>query len=497
MLKLKKTNPSKIGGIILLFFVSSITIFAVKGNSMGNSPLITRTYKSSSKSFPNPERGFFLFGNLIDDRYGTEVFSSLNKSYLQQARNQGVTLIHRYYLISEFREKPISQSFLHMLSNDFRVARQSGIKLIPRFTYNYLSGAPDASKNIILSHIEQLKPILTKNFDVIAYVEAGFIGTWGEWHGSSHNLDVNSQDRKDILFKLLSVLPQSRMVALRYAHYKREIFNNKSPLSNKDAFKGTYRARVGAHNDCFLTSIDDRGTYNSTNPQLIEAQKIFLSLDNQYVVQGGEVCLPEKRYENINCSNALSELSRMRWSTLSAEPDDGKETLKKWEKQGCIEEIKQRLGYRFRLLRSHLTKSVKQCDFFPMRLEIINDGWASPYNPRKVEIILKERQKQIEYYLPINEDPRTWMSEKIQTLEILGGVPCNMPAETYEVLLNLPDTSPTLYRNPKYSIRLANENIWHQATGYNSLLAKIVVQKTDEIKTFSKKKNLFRLRRNR
>ena len=35
--------------------------------------------------------------------------------------------------------------------------------------------------------------------------------------------------------------------------------------------------------------------------------------------------------------------------------------------------------------------------------------------------------------------------------------------------LNLPDPCETIHNNPLFSIRLANEGVWNEATGYNTL----------------------------
>ena len=64
----------------------------------------------------------------------------------------------------------------------------------------------------MIRHIEQLKLTLTKNADVIAWMEAGFIGAWGEWHTSTHGIDKSLDDKRDVLGALLQVLPASRMV---------------------------------------------------------------------------------------------------------------------------------------------------------------------------------------------------------------------------------------------------------------------------------------------
>ena len=45
----------------------------------------------------------------------------------------------------------------------------------------------------------------------------------------------------------------------------------------------------------------------------------------------------------------------------------------------------------------------------------------------------------------------------------------------YKLYLNLPDPYPTLHDDPRYSIRLANDSVWDEATGYN-LLTTVTVQ---------------------
>ena len=59
------------------------------------------------------------------------------------------------------------------------VARKAGIKIILRFAYSIAMDEPDAPLSVILQHLDQLKPILQENKDVIAVLQAGFIGSWG------------------------------------------------------------------------------------------------------------------------------------------------------------------------------------------------------------------------------------------------------------------------------------------------------------------------------
>ena len=435
---------------------------------------ITTSYKSSSENFPNPERGFYAPFNPSDDNG----VSPLQLSELQKVRSENMTLIRRYYLISQFRDKPLSQSFLDMVSNDCKTARQAGVKLIVRFAYNWTPG-PDAPRDRILSHLEQLKPTLQANYDVIAYLEAGFIGYWGQWNSSSNNLIDNwtlsvTADSRAIFSKILSVLPTARMALLPYVKQKMEFFNTTNPLTSAQAFNGSNRARTGSHNDGFLADAYDFGYYTYDN---IERDKTFLNLDNQYVVHGGETAKPSNEYSS--CSKALQALARMRWSTLNSFNvgyGDGWAVIQKWKTDGCLPEIQRRLGYRFRLLDSAIPDKIKPAGTFSMKFKIVNNGWASPYNPRGLEVILRNRQSGKKYYLPVPEPVRMWMPGATKEVNIVGGIPATMPVGEYQVLLNLPDPTTSLNSRPEYSIRLANQDVWEASTGYNSLLRSLIVE---------------------
>lgn len=488
----------KLGKHINLSLALLATMSIAGSCTAATNPTTVKTnYQSSSENFPNPERGFY---RSIDPEYNTPA-PPLQLSNLQKVRSENMSTIRRYYLLSEFRNKPISQSYLDMISNDCETARKAGIKMIVRFTYNWLGGGPDAPANIILSHIEQLKPILKANYDAIAYMEAGFIGNWGEWHHSSNKLidpttGNATEDTRKILFKILSVLPRERMVAVRYFFHKKQVFNNTNPLTLAEAFNGSERARTGHHNDAFRHDALDWGTYTGATPADIEREKAWLNLDTQYVVQGGEPGdAKSDPPEYNNCSNTLVDLARMHWSgmTVNANGTTTEPVYQKWREQGCMGEIQRRLGYRFRLIDSAIPDKVKPAGTFSMKFKITNDGWATPYNPRNLEAILRNRQTGKEYYLPVPEAVRMWQPGTTKEVNIVGGIPANMPAGEYQVLLNLPDPAPRLYKRPEYSIRLANQNVWEASRGYNSLLRSIVVDPNAQGDTYSSDR-FFKLR---
>lgn len=212
------------------------------------------TYEASDENFPNPERGFFIQRSYNPGRK-SRAAEPLSVEALRAVREKGMTLLRMCYTIPDFREAPLSADFLARVAADFALARNAGLKVIPRWAYNSGPiGAADASVERVLQHIEQLTPVLQANAGVIAFLEAGFVGAWGEWHSSTNGLfddvpgawwkSVNGKTRA-IVAKLLEALPADRMIALRCPRFKIELYGPR-PLSSTEAFSGTPQARTGA-----------------------------------------------------------------------------------------------------------------------------------------------------------------------------------------------------------------------------------------------------------
>ena len=419
------------------------------------------SYAADAADFPNPERGF-----------------SKSKGSGANARAAGMTLVHVYFRLDGFRDRPLPQSFLDEVAARFAEARASGVKLVPRFTYNFPQGMPDAKVDRdaplarVLQHLDQLAPVLRDNADVIAFLEAGFVGAWGEWHHSTSGLDELPAKRA-IVARLLRILPPSRSIALRYERDKRAILGRDSPLTALEAFTGKPIARIGHHDDCFLASKDDWDTFRPTPGRPIAAAKAYVSAENRYVPQGGETCDdgPEAQ-PYIGCANALSELAAQHWSQLNS--DYNLKVLDRWKREGCYAEISKRLGYRLRLMRATYPTRVSAGGILRARLTLVNDGFAAPYNPRGLELVLRGARGSYRMELP--QDPRRWLPGAPITLDIAVRLPGTVAAGAYQAFLALPDPEPRLRSRPDYAIRLANSGAWRPSTGDNALNWRIEVR---------------------
>jgi len=303
--------------IILIILAGLACVF---GQNPSQSTLL---FEGTNELFPNPERGFSTYRS-----------TAITESLIRSLRYSNITIVQRIYTIpSQFRVDSLSRDYLDMVEKDFNETRKGGAKIVIRFSYTENQIGADAPLNIVLKHISQLKPLFQKHADIIAYIEAGFIGAWGEWYYSSNGLN-NTADRKTVLFALLDALPKSRSVVVRTPNYKKSIFGDADPISLEEAFSGTNKSRTGAHNDCFLASETDYGTYGN-----IEVDKTYLSVDNQFVPQGGETCNPSAYSD---CGHAIPDLDRMHWSILNR--DYHQTVLNGWETNGCMDEVRLRLG---------------------------------------------------------------------------------------------------------------------------------------------------------
>lgn len=491
---------------IFLLYISVMFCIPLSGNSQ----TALKTYKETDADFANPERGFYVPSQTTTSKFNALDANQLT-GYRTTLQKHGrasyaiyASLLFRYYILDQFTNKPLSEEFLLLLEKDFNAVRTSGLKMIIRFSYInkvHSDGCPDkegicppygdAPKSIVLQHIAQLKPLLQKHADIIAVAQQGFIGIWGENYytdyfgdasknGAGRILDSNWRDRNEVLKALLDALPKDRMVQVRTPQMKQKFVHgpaaptNSRAMTASEAINGTDAARIGFHNDCFLASIDDYGTFmdygSSNTPQqpANEIMRSYLKADSRYVPVGGETCDDTFSPQN-DCApsgHAAEEMAAMHYSYLNTGYNNN--VNNDWDSLGCMNSIRKNLGYRLVLKSARLPTKSAAGQTVQIFIELVNAGYAAPFNPRNAEFILRNSATQKIYKIPAETDARSWFTGAIEWTEKIK-IPEQIPAGTYELLLNLPDKYPSLSDRPEYSIRLANEGTWEAATGYNKL----------------------------
>lgn len=458
-----------------------VLIFLEYGLILSGQGFKQQTYTANDSVITNPERGFFHFTSVSSN--GS--YDPLDLATLTDYRNNGISVIFREFYLDGNVSSDIQPGYLQGMEQDFKTLRQAGLKAVIRFSYTDKSTKPygDASLNRILRHIQQLKPVLQRNSDVILVLQAGFIGAWGEWYYT----DYFSQSpgviypeqwdmRREVVNALLDALPVNRQIEVRTPQYKWELLNDTSAISAEQAYTAIPKARIAHHNDCFVSSSTDYGTYSDT-----ATEKKYLERDSRYTLVSGETC--NTCSPCSDCSNAQAELARFHWTALNL--DYNQEVLGSWRSQGCFETVTRRLGYRYRFISSSVQQSAKPGGTFHFVLNMMNDGYSNPVNPRKVECILRNAITKQEYEADFTGDPRFWPLNDTIRIDFSAGIPSYMPVGDYQVFFNMPDSDIRLHDMPAFSIRMANNEVWEQGSGMNNLNAVCSVMQNSALPDYS------------
>lgn len=425
-------------------------------------------YTESDEIFANPERGFLQ--QVYYESNDLEAVSNPKSIKANRENDQMTLYLHSYYL-TDYIESDISQEFLDRMERNFQALREGGAKAVLRYSYKHSDSKKDqpwdATLDWMKRHIDQLAPYWEEYTDVILCLQAGFIGVWGEWYYTSTfkfnpSKDEDFVPRWELVNYLLDALPDNRQLAFRTPGYKMRYLRMHGqevlPLTESEAYQNTAKARLCGHNDCFVASNNDVGTYFSPE------ERTFWEEDTKYTLMGGETC-GECYYSNG--PNAIKEMTKYHWTYINRSYHQG--VLNSWILDGSMKEIKRRLGYRFVLDKAFPTQAPVAGEIYSVVLTLRNVGFAALANPRDVELVLVDKNDPTKKYVyPQQIDPRFWMPGDTITTSIYGRLDANMSG-TYGVYLNMPDPYANLHDNPAYSIRFANENMWAEETGYNYL----------------------------
>ena len=319
----------------------------------------------------------------------------------------------------------LSSLALTQLDNIFSAWSETFSSLIVRFVYDWdgngMKTEPE-SINQVLSHMEQIAPVINKYASSIYILQGIFVGSWGEMHGTAHIADGGMET---LINQLSNVTDPDIFLSVRTPAQLRTITKSKAPLDASSAFDGTLFSRLGLFNDGMLGSANDTGTYGETAAISSDyfsswSREDELAFQNElcrFVPNGGEVII-DNEYNNL--ANAISDLSRTHVSYLNSAYDAS--VLNKWKNdifisdtsdifygQSGYDYIGNHLGYRF-VIRS------SSCDFIPFISEsasfsvtIENVGFANALRPFDVNIHAISENGQI-YTFSTEADTRFWDS---------------------------------------------------------------------------------------
>ena len=424
--------------------------------------LVSKTFKESTAIFANPERGFYKHYDFLNSSA-----SPLSVSALQAARvESNITLFYTGHYLTEFVKSDISDKFLNLVRKNMQALREAGAKCILRFAYtNSQSKHPyDAEPKWVARHIEQLKPILQEYSDVILCFQSGFIGVWGEgYYTDNFFFDPQTPEehklRKEVIDAMLDAIPADRQVALRTPMFKRNMYATSytDTLTLATAYDGSAKARICAFNDCFGASADDYGTFIGKDT------REYWRKETRYTLMGGETC---GLSDYCKCKQSIKDCEDFHWTYMNS--GYNADVLNRWESDGCMNEVKRRLGYRLSLVDVATSRTAAAGEYYRVKMNVKNSGFAAPANPRHIELVLVDGNGKKTVYEFKDVDMRYWFANETVTVDKVIALPKDASGNC-TLYLNMPDPKETLHDNPYFSIRLANDGVWNEKTGYNKI----------------------------
>lgn len=391
----------------------------------------------------------------------------------------GISVMQSYCFLMKYDDgRDLPPEKLADIETFLLKVRESGVKILLRFAYELSPLLTGPTGEVILKHLEQLRPLLHKYADVIYVLQCGFVGQFGEWHNSFHNLHEDAGFQKELIPAVVAALPANRKTMVRYQPIKQRIYGTK-PLSEKEAFTGLPQARIGHFNDGFLAGRIHGGTFDRADSLLAYEDELeYIAQESKFLPQDGELfwrdlsgmALPNEaimllrrwHYDTLGFVHGnkyfegVDKYSFDIWKRCPVDPMFLKNNDLPWsesyfqDEQGrhvwrsAYEYIRDHIGYRIELQ----SFEYEITDRLRGKIRLINKGFSAPVNPRKVYLALgKER-------FDLDCEIFRWYSNEEQILSFDLPLP---ESGSYEVGLWLPDEAETIRDRSEYAIRCAND----------------------------------------
>mgnify|MGYP005870607963 FL=1 len=452
----------------------------------------------------NPGRGFRLetaVDVLHEKDTPTEELNELSAKYVADS----VSLSQSYFYLTYLIGKELSEENFRTMQAYFDELQKQGKKAVLRFAYerDFMGRSPvGPTGEQILAHLDQLKPFLEKNKDLILVVQAGMIGAWGEWHSSVQGLENSEETKAAVLEKLLSVVPAERNVQVRLPEFK-NLLKDKPELYKRLSF----------HDDFIVIRPDrwDADMHEGT-PKFdqIVAESPYLVVDGElpwgfwsvgadpdspsagWIIDGLQVARrlflqhytslsiihnykeqhPNKRFDENN----PPEYSMVVWKKTMITEDsllqhhmpvsdsyfrkkDGTKV-----KRNVFDYIRDHLGYRIELQSLQLPSKFVSGKENVLKLSLKNRGFATVFGEHPVYFVLIDDAGEVTEF-PTDANPKNWQpfepkdstyTSLTHTVDVSLELPASLTAGTYKLGLWIPDGSERLRYNPRYAIHCAN-----------------------------------------
>lgn len=441
---------------------------------------VTLSFTEAAGEVTNPERGMMSYSKFNLTGGNIPAVASIPVNYT------GESLAFILFYLTDYMDKDLDQAALDFIGAELGKVRERNMKAILRFAYEetHTSNTQhEATPTQILAHLQQVAGLLSANADIIYLVQAGWLGTYGEWYYKTNNngesvsgyndyykytvsgnsvTDFNG-NHKALVDKMLEVVPSPIQIGLRTAFYKRYYLSPSSisswtPITS---WGTSPNDRLAFYNDGFRGSAsgDDVGTFKSqTDWDMWYSQGDWLACGGElsYRSQSQFDALPDA---NKDADLAIAEMRRQHFSYLHYSTSN--RFMAKWYAENRFDDIEKAMGYRLVLKDVSLTyPNLGAGSNVNYSISIGNTGCARVIYPRPCKLVLLHGNAAPVVLADLG-DARD-IAPGDTPVVINGSVAWPQDVSAGDCLaIWLPDSHDSLRDNAAYSIRLANkETSW-------------------------------------
>jgi hypothetical protein len=319
------------------------------------------------------------------------------------------------------KNQDLTEDALNVLQTTFDNIRENKGFVIVRICYDpWYNGRSNVTPDheLVLKHVKQLAPVLSKNTDVIVALEMGMHGAYGEMHSDT---SITYDRVAEAVNLMLRNTPPELKILTRTGNYSAKVlgFDNWGVDFHIDGekfaeiakAKGDTMYRVGMFNDGYLGTQYDYGTWGADcNTSICREEGVaWLEKYGINTPYGGEALTTAKDYQVINTPEFLSyEGFRTHTSYLNIQwnnnlIDSWKKTLfnikdfdydfERVDSLTGFKYINDHLGYRFVLREAWITDTVGADGIFKAKVRIQNVGFGNLTHKVKASLVVNGIQQ--------------------------------------------------------------------------------------------------------
>ncbi len=345
----------------------------------------------------------------------------------------------------------------------------SGVRLLVRFVYNFgPAGALDAPMDVILAHVDQLMPVLLRHRDLIFALEAGFIGTWGEWHTSTSGNTFPAEEAR-LLDALTGWVQGAFPILVRYPADLLRYTGTTVPTPG-----------LGLHDDYWASDSHDGGTWfprDGFGAAALQDYAEAVARSTMFVAEFGALSPSQQTCAALD---AYARQIPIQSLSLGIYPPEIATAI---AGQGCLLDFLNRVGTRIELDRVTLDGPAVAGATLTGTLSLRNGGYGRVIRARPATLVIhREGTVWGEVPLPLATlDLRALgpMASSASVVPFSVTLPDTLPGGAVSLAIAFPDPASTLRGDPDYALPLnstdtAGVGVFDLGTGWNELATFVV-----------------------